>query len=137
MRASRLLAWGGVVALAWLARGLLLPVFLAAALAYLLSPAVAWADALAIRRSVAVGALFTAIVTVLVVVGFLLGPGMVAETAALVDRLNLRLCAGQLPDAAKSVIVNYLNTIPVGDPLTRSRVAVYLIATSSQFAVQR
>ena len=87
MRASRLLAWGGVVALVWLARGLLLPVFLAAALAYLLSPAVAWADALAIRRSVAVGALFAVIITVLVVVGFLLGPGMVAETAALVDRL--------------------------------------------------
>src|SRR6266853_574916 len=87
VRASRLLAWGGVVALAWLARGLLLPVFLAAALAYLLSPAVAWADALAIRRSVAVGALFAVIITVLVVAGYLLGPGMVAETAALVDRL--------------------------------------------------
>jgi hypothetical protein len=42
-----------------------------------------------------------------------------------------------LPDAAKSVIVNYLNTIPVGDPLTRARVAVYLMASSSQFAVQR
>ena len=45
----------GVAALAWLARGLALPVFLAMAFAYLLSPVVAWADARAIRRSVAVG----------------------------------------------------------------------------------
>ena len=87
MTPGRLLAWGGLAALAWLARGLLLPVFLAAALAYLLSPAVAWADALAIRRSVAVSALFAVIVAVLVVAGFLLGPGMVAEGAALMNRL--------------------------------------------------
>ena len=66
MKPGRLLAWGGLAALAWLARGLLLPVFLAAALAYLLSPAVAWADALAIRRSVAVSALFAVIIAVLV-----------------------------------------------------------------------
>ena len=36
----------GLAALVWLARGLILPVFLATAFAYLLSPAVAWADAL-------------------------------------------------------------------------------------------
>ena len=87
MKAVRLLGWAGLVALLWLARGLLLPVFLAAALAYLLSPAVAWADTLAIRRSVTVGVLFTLIVTVLVVAGFLLGPGLLAEGAALMDRL--------------------------------------------------
>jgi predicted PurR-regulated permease PerM len=87
VRAGRLLAWGGVAVLAWLARGLVLPMFLAAALAYLLSPAVAWADTLAIRRSVAVSALFTVIITVLVAAAFLLGPGMLAEAGALVDRL--------------------------------------------------
>jgi predicted PurR-regulated permease PerM len=87
VKPGRLLAWGGLAALAWLARGLILPLFLAAALAYLLSPAVAWADALAIRRSVAVSALFAVIIAVLVVAGFLLGPGMVAEGAALMDRL--------------------------------------------------
>ena len=87
MKPGRLLAWGGLAALAWLARGLILPLFLAAALAYLLSPAVAWADALAIRRSVAVSALFAVIIAVLVVAGFLLGPGMVAEGAALMDHL--------------------------------------------------
>lgn len=87
MKPGRLLAWGGLAALAWLARGLVFPLCLAAALAYLLSPAVAWADALAIRRSVAVSALFAVIIAVLAVAGFLLGPGMLAEAAALVDRL--------------------------------------------------
>ena len=87
MKPARLLAWGGLAALAWLARGLVLPVLLAAVLAYLLSPAVAWADALAIRRSVAVGALYAVLIAVLVVAGFLLGPGLLAETSAVMDRL--------------------------------------------------
>ena len=87
MKAVRLLGWAGLVALLWLARGLLLPVFLAAALAYLLSPAVAWADTHAIRRSVAVGALFALIVGLLAGAGFLLGPGLLAEGAALLERL--------------------------------------------------
>jgi predicted PurR-regulated permease PerM len=87
VKPGRLLAWGGLAALAWLARGLLLPLFLAATLAYLLSPAVAWTDALAIRRSVAVSVLFAGIIAVLVIAGFLLGPGMFAEGAALMDRL--------------------------------------------------
>jgi len=87
VKPGRLLAWGGLAALAWLARGLILPVFLAAVLAYLLTPAVAWADVLAIRRSVAVGALYVVIIALLVVAGFLLGPGVLAEASALMDRL--------------------------------------------------
>jgi predicted PurR-regulated permease PerM len=82
-----LLAWGGLAALAWLARGLALPLFLAAALAYVLSPALAWSDALVIRRSVAVGALYAVIISVLIVGAFLLGPVMLAETSSLMDRL--------------------------------------------------
>ena len=87
MKPTRILVWGGLLALAWLARGLALPVFLAAALAYLLSPLVAWADALAIRRSVTVGALFAIIIAVLGGAGFLLGPGMISEAGALMDRV--------------------------------------------------
>jgi predicted PurR-regulated permease PerM len=87
VKPGRLLAWAGVAALVWLARGLVLPILLAAALAYLLSPAVVWADTLAIRRSVAVGALFAVITAMLVAGAFLLGPGMFAEGAALMDRL--------------------------------------------------
>src|SRR5207253_4761436 len=77
----------GVAALAWLARGLALPVFLAMAFAYLLSPVVAWADARAIRRSVAVGALFAVIIAGLLAAGVLLGPRMLTEASGLVDRL--------------------------------------------------
>jgi len=87
VKPGRLLVWGGLLALAWLARGLALPVFLAAALAYLLSPVVAWADALAIRRSVTVGALFAVIIAVMAAAGFLLGPGMISEAGALMDRM--------------------------------------------------
>jgi len=86
MRPGWILA-GSLVALAWLARGLLLPILLAAMLAYLLGPAVTWADAMAIRRSVAVGALYAIIIIVLAGAGFLLGPGLFAEASTLMDRL--------------------------------------------------
>src|SRR5262249_50843164 len=89
-RAAVKLGWllitGGVV-IAWLARGLVLPVFLAMTLAYLLTPAVAWADAPAVRRSVAVAALFLVIVGGLGSAGVLLGPGLLTEASALVERL--------------------------------------------------
>jgi predicted PurR-regulated permease PerM len=82
-----LLTMASVAALAWLARGLVLPIFLAMAFAYLLSPAIAWADARAIRRSVAVGALFAVIIIGLLVAGLLLGPRVFAEANVLVERL--------------------------------------------------
>ena len=47
----------GILILVWLARGLLLPILLAAMLAYLLGPAITWTDSLAIRRTVAVAML--------------------------------------------------------------------------------
>jgi len=63
--------------------------------------------------------------------------GLALDTSALVKRLNLLLCAGQLSDQAKAAIVNHLNTIPAGDPLGRAKAAVYLIVSGAQFAVQR
>lgn len=110
MKPAWLLAWGALGALAWLARGLVLPVFLAAAFAYLLSPAVAWADARAIRRSVAVSALYGVIIAVLVVAGFLLGPGMLAETAALMDRLPAQ--AGQIDVALDATVRELAESAP-------------------------
>src|SRR5262249_56485947 len=77
----------GLLILVWLARGLLLPILLAAMLAYLLGPAITWADTLAIRRTVAVAILYVVIITVLVVAGYLLGPGLFAEASTLIDRL--------------------------------------------------
>ena len=62
---------------------------------------------------------------------------LAGNPSALVDRLNLLLCAGQLSDQAKAAIVNHLNTIPAGDPLGRAKAAVYLVVSGKQFAVQR
>jgi predicted PurR-regulated permease PerM len=101
----------GVAALAWLARGLVLPVFLAVMFAYLLSPVVAWADALAIRRSVAVGALFIVIITVLLAAGLLLGPRMLTEASGLVDRLPA--LATQIDTGLDGALRELVETAPV------------------------
>jgi len=77
----------GILTLVWLARGLMLPILLAAMLAYLLGPVIIWTDTLAVRRTVAVAILYVVIITVLVVAGYLLGPGLFAETSTLIDRL--------------------------------------------------
>ena len=87
MKPAWLIAGAVVAVIAWLARGLLLPVFLAAMLAYVLSPAVAWADTFAIRRTVAVGALYLVVLAVLGGAGFLLGPRMLGEATALTNRM--------------------------------------------------
>ncbi len=83
--------WGlgilGVLALAYLFRGLALPLFLSAALAYLLHPLVAWADALAIRRSAAVAALYLAFAGLLLGGGLLLGPRLRQEATSLASSL--------------------------------------------------
>ncbi|MBI3456504.1 MAG: AI-2E family transporter [Candidatus Rokubacteria bacterium] len=79
---------GGVaaLALAYLFRGLLVPLFLAVALAYLVSPLIAWAEGFQIRRSVAVGGLYLGALVVLAA-GLLLGPRLRVEAAALAERL--------------------------------------------------
>jgi len=77
----------GLIVLAWLARGLALPIFLAMAFAYLLSPIIVWADARAIRRGVSVGALFIVLIVTLLAVGLLLGPRVVKEASTLAARL--------------------------------------------------
>jgi len=60
---------------------------------------------------------------------------LAANPSALVDRLNITLCGGSLSAAAKTIIVNHLNTI--SDNATRARVAAYLIIISPQCAVLR
>ena len=87
MKLGWLLSLGGLAVLAWLARGLALPIFLAAALAYVLTPALAWSDSLAIRRSFSVGVLYALIISMLVICALLLGPILFAETSSLMDRL--------------------------------------------------
>jgi uncharacterized protein (DUF1800 family) len=60
-----------------------------------------------------------------------------SNPTALIERVNLLLMAGQMPDAMKSRILTEVKTISAGDTLARARAAIHLTATSAQFAVQR
>ncbi|HLN99130.1 MAG TPA: DUF1800 domain-containing protein [Pyrinomonadaceae bacterium] len=55
----------------------------------------------------------------------------------LIDALDARLTHGALSAAAKAGIVQSVTNISSGDPAGRTRTAIYLIATSSQYQVER
>jgi predicted PurR-regulated permease PerM len=82
---------GGAAALVvlFLFRNLLLPLFLAAALAYLLNPLVKWVESREIRRSVAVAAVYIGALLILVLGTYVVGPRLRAELSALADRLPI------------------------------------------------
>jgi predicted PurR-regulated permease PerM len=80
-------AAGGALALAYLFRGLLVPLLLAACLAYLLNPLIAWAQGFGIRRPVAVAGLYVGLLVLLVGAAVLLGPRVRSEAMALGVRL--------------------------------------------------
>jgi len=97
-----------VLVLAYLFRGLLLPLLLAAAAAYFLNPLVVRAEALGIRRNVAVTWLYAGIGLLLVLGWLLLGTRIRSETVSLVeglpsvtDRVDAALsaAAGELREA--------------------------------------
>ena len=56
---------------------------------------------------------------------------------SLVDELNRRLMHGTMSGSMKSTILTAVTNITSADPLNRARQAVYLVATSSQYQVQR
>jgi hypothetical protein len=51
--------------------------------------------------------------------------------------LNLRMMHGTMSPAMRSSILNVVQTVPASNPLLRAQRAVYLVATSSQYQVQR
>jgi uncharacterized protein (DUF1800 family) len=55
----------------------------------------------------------------------------------LLDVLNARLMHGTMSPAMRAAIINVVQTVPAADPLLRAKRAVYLVATSSQYQVQR
>ena len=55
----------------------------------------------------------------------------------LMDVLNQKLMHGTMSSQMRSTIITAVNTVASSDPLTRARTAVYLVATSSQYQVQR
>ncbi|HEX8288784.1 MAG TPA: DUF1800 domain-containing protein [Pyrinomonadaceae bacterium] len=55
----------------------------------------------------------------------------------LIDALNEKMMHGALTEQNKATILNAVRTVPRTNPLLRAKMAVYLIATSSQYQVQR
>ncbi|HSI88573.1 MAG TPA: DUF1800 domain-containing protein [Pyrinomonadaceae bacterium] len=55
----------------------------------------------------------------------------------MLDELSLALLHGRMSPAMRAAILPAVTAIPATDPLGRARAAVYLIASSSQFQIQR
>lgn len=66
---------------------------------------------------------------------------MASNPAALVDHLNLVMMSGQMPQAMKDKVVSIVSGLNSGasatERLYRARLAVYMVASSSQAAVQK
>ena len=62
---------------------------------------------------------------------------LASDPPSMVEVLNQRLCHGLLSAGAKSAIVTAVNTIPPTSPFQRAQQATYLVATASQFQVER
>jgi len=56
---------------------------------------------------------------------------------SLLDTLNVKMMHGTMTAQNKATIMTAVNAVVATDPLTRARTAIYLIATSSQYQVQR
>ena len=56
---------------------------------------------------------------------------------ALVGMLNTNLMHGTMSSSMRTSIINAVNGIAASDPASRTRTAIYLVATSSQFQVER
>jgi uncharacterized protein (DUF1800 family) len=57
--------------------------------------------------------------------------------ASLMDALNTRMMHGAMPPEMRQTIQFAVTTVPASNPLLRAQRAVYLVATSSQYQVQR
>src|SRR5207247_2071317 len=57
--------------------------------------------------------------------------------AALVDMLNMNLMHGTMSSSMRTSIINAVTGISSSDPAGRTRTAIYLVTTSSQFQVER
>jgi uncharacterized protein (DUF1800 family) len=56
---------------------------------------------------------------------------------ALLDTLNTKMMHGTMTAQNKATMMTAVNALPATDPLGRARAAIYLVATSSQYQVQR
>jgi hypothetical protein len=53
------------------------------------------------------------------------------------DALNSKMMHGAMSPEMRSTILTAVTAVPTTNPLLRAQTAVYLIATSSQYQVQR
>ena len=62
------------------------------------------------------------------------------DPAALIERMNQLLMQGQMPEAMRATLVNYVSAIPTSEAAYRARRVVEaadLILSSPQYVVQR
>jgi uncharacterized protein (DUF1800 family) len=62
---------------------------------------------------------------------------LASNPANLVDRLNRLMMHGTMSDEMKTSIIGAVTAVPANQTLYRARQALYLVATSSQYQVQR
>jgi hypothetical protein len=55
----------------------------------------------------------------------------------LLDALNQKMMRGAMPTAMRNTILTAVQAVAANMPLARAQQAIYLIATSSQYQVQR
>jgi uncharacterized protein (DUF1800 family) len=62
---------------------------------------------------------------------------LASNPAGLVDKLNRLLLHGTMSTAAQNAVITAVNAVAATDSLTRAKTAFYLVATSSQYQVER
>jgi hypothetical protein len=62
---------------------------------------------------------------------------LAGNPAALVDSLNTLLLHGSMSPAMRDSVIGAVTAVAASNPLKRARTAVYLVATSSQYQVER
>jgi len=107
------LAVVGLLALGYLFRGLLVPLLVAMAMAYLLNPLVEWAEGFGIRRTVAVTALYLGLAILVIGAVVALGPRLRVEATGLADRLP------SLVDEVDAALVLAGRDLAIAVPATR------------------
>jgi hypothetical protein len=62
---------------------------------------------------------------------------LAGDPLQLVDAVNARLMHGSMSDSMRAIVVNAVSRVPETQALNRARAAIYLVATSSQYQVER
>jgi hypothetical protein len=65
------------------------------------------------------------------------GAGLADDPVALVDRVADKLLGGEISDALREEAVGMLLRLPASKPTLRAAEAIYLVATSPEYAYQR